>query len=212
MVLDRRYSSIKTTELNNRSRIFLQCAVSLLMRDGTLLHSGPLAHKRLQCVCRFCQWAALCVCQPDQYSSDYSALISSHLALSQIECAHLLLSAPTTTAWDVWVESPPGSPTAPRGVSKHGQDRGVIPGSSGRLRVNSSDWVRHLRRCVQGEWEHFLLFSPRQKPSIGTFSSWTKLLSMRTHSLPAIKVKLHLEKSLSRNTMYNVVLHVGGLG
>ena len=31
-------------------------------------------------------------------------------------------------------------------------------------------------------------------------------------SLPAIKVKLHLDKSLSCDTMYNVVLLVGGLG
>lgn len=52
---------------------------------------------------------------------------------------------------DVCVESPSDSPAAPRGVSKHGQDRGVIPGPFGGLRVNSQDWVRHLWRCVQGE-------------------------------------------------------------
>lgn len=92
---------------------------------------------------------------------------STYLPLTRV-CSSAAAFSSDNSSWDVRVESPPGSPAAPRGVSKHGQDRGVIPGPFGGLRVNSPDWVRHIRRCVQGEWE------PGFPPS-GPVSRWSEI-------------------------------------
>ncbi len=122
-------------------------------------HTGPFAHRQTLgvCVC-----VCVCVCQVSPVNACLPAksirqqLVSSNkFPLTSRSVRHSAFVSSDSSSWDVWVESPPGSPAAPRGVSKHGQDRGVIPGPSGWLRANSPDWVRHLWRRVQGEWEHF---------------------------------------------------------
>lgn len=150
----------------------LQCGAALLMRDltpaplGTICTQTPAAcvsDRGVVCLC--------CACPSFSVTRSLSLFVSARLidtpAISQLQLVpikqplRVCSSAAAVAAfssdsnWDVWVESPPGSPAAPRGVSKHGQNRGVVPGPFGWLRVNSPDWVRHLRRCVQGEWEHF---------------------------------------------------------
>lgn len=64
-------------------------------------------------------------------------------------------SSDYSSGWNECVKPPAGlSPCTQRCLPQHGQDRGVIPRPFGWLWVNSPYWVRHLRRCVQGEWEH----------------------------------------------------------
>lgn len=108
--------------------------------------------------CRFCDASATRAGGLANVFRQLGSVAFSHL-VCQIQRSVAVASLSDNNSGDVW---------APWGVSQHGQDRGVIPGPFGWVRVNSPDWVRHLWRCFQGDYEYLFVLCLREN-KIGMF-------------------------------------------